>query len=605
MELRSVRSEIQGFRERTGNSPSIEHCFAPWYLHHHFKISESAALEQSSDGNYDFGIDGFFIGSTTTSEPTELVLVQSKYSESLSTIAGGFRDFEKALQPLQYLLDGMESGVPIENKVLVNLRAALNRLPEEVRGRLRLELHLTHLSLEDPNVFAQKTREKRTRLREAIENVLPERTVTIRDVGPAQMGHDNVEIVAPPNDYAMRILAGGTVTCGNNARMLYGIGRLADLVEIYKSRRDHLFSRNVRYFLRSRKNVEKGPAGRMRESLKRMCVERKADPELFALYHNGITIHAVRFKTDGETARVYDPFVLNGCQTIKNAFLFRHDNNLRNRIDDSLWDRISVPVRIVESRDEPLVRAITLNNNRQNAIAFAALRANDPVQIRLEQRFKDAGVFYERQQGAFENLEATSPEALQDEYENTRGRAVEMVDLARAVAAVAGEVKLAQRPGELFESDAAYARCFDERKRCYSTTLLIFLQNLSDVIGVILKKDLGLSPAAGAPAPSRLKYFAICLFLRYLAKSKMQDFVVDYGQSLCGRERGFRESVGRVLRSRKCGIRDELRRHFMRLSSSDASSLASAFEETQRALKLRDNIDPFASFVDLDNNAGA
>lgn len=597
MDAKSVRNAIQAFRERTGNSGSLEHCFAPWYLHHQYKLAESAALEQSSDGSYDFGIDGFYLAGGE--RPSELVLVQCKLSESITTIGAGFRDFEKSLPQLQSLLERFESDVPIENKVLVSLRAALNRLSDEVRERLQIEFHLVHASIEDADVFAQKTREKRTRLREAIEKALPERAVTIREIGPAHLGHRPAEIIAPPRHYAMKVMAGGIVD-GSDSRMLLGIGRLADLVEMYKTRRDHLFSRNVRYFLRSKRNVEKGPAARMRETLKRMCVEKKSAPDLFALFHNGITIHAARFRLDGEDASVFDPYVLNGCQTVKNAFLFRHDPNLRSRIDEELWSKVSVPVRIIETRDEDLVRSITVNNNRQNAIAFAALRANDPVQIRLEERFREVGVFYERQEGAFENLEASSPEKFEEEYENTRGRAVEMVDLARVVAAVAGEIGLAERPNELFESDAAYKRCFDERKRSRSVTFLVFLQNLSDVASVILKKDLNLTQRGGGPKPSRLRYYTICLLTRYLARERQHDLVLEYGKSLVGRDRGFREEIAGILKSRKSGIREELNRQFIRLEAADGSSMANAFAAAQRALRLKDNIDPFDVFADLD-----
>ena len=40
----------------TGDEP---HCFAPWYLHQRFQLSDAQAMEQSSDGNYDFGVDAF------------------------------------------------------------------------------------------------------------------------------------------------------------------------------------------------------------------------------------------------------------------------------------------------------------------------------------------------------------------------------------------------------------------------------------------------------------------------------------------------------------------------------------------------------------------
>jgi hypothetical protein len=55
------------------------------------------------------------------------------------------------------------------------------------------------------------------------------------------------------------------------------------------------------------------------------------------------------------------------------------------------------------------------------------------------------------------------------------------------MAAAAGEISLALLPNDLFESDAAYERCFSER-RLRSIVFLTFLQNLFDTVGLVLKK---------------------------------------------------------------------------------------------------------------------
>jgi hypothetical protein len=130
--------------------------------------------------------------------------------------------------------------------------------------------------------------------------------------------------------------------------------------------------------------------------------------------------------------------------------------------------------------------------------------------------------------------------------------------------------------------------------------LLVFLQNLNDAIGVILKRDLKLTPKGGGPKPPRLKYMTICLLMRYLAQDQSHDIVVEFGKELQGRDRVFREAIASILRSKKSGIRDELSRQFMTLDSSDASSITDAFTKTERALRLKENIDPFVAFADLD-----
>jgi hypothetical protein len=188
-----------------------------------------------------------------------------------------------------------------------------------------------------------------------------------------------------------------------------------------------------------------------------------------------------------------------------------------------------------------------------------------------------------------------SPEILEEDYENSRGQCVNMVDLARCLAAAAGEIGLANHPADLFESDAAYERCFS-RKRLISIPFLVFLQNLDDVLGVILKKDLNLNPKGAGPRPARLKYYTLCLCARYMAKAGLQDSVREFGGALQGKKHDFRDAIRTILRSKSSGIRDELSKRFMSLDSSDAATMNDAWERCQNSLHLRKNTDVFDAF---------
>src|SRR5262245_49850847 len=105
MESSVVRQSVQTFFERTAFSGGEAHSFAPWYLNQKFNVSEAQALQQSSDGSYDFGIDAFHIAEST---PLTLSLIQAKYTTSRSMIAKGFREFERALPDLVRMLEGIE-----------------------------------------------------------------------------------------------------------------------------------------------------------------------------------------------------------------------------------------------------------------------------------------------------------------------------------------------------------------------------------------------------------------------------------------------------------------------------------------------------------------
>src|SRR3990172_8854389 len=135
MDVQVVRQMVRQFWEKTAHTGGEPHCFAPWYLHQTFQLPETQAMQQASDGSYDFGIDAFHLDQGNDGKPVSLVLVQAKYSESLQHIIKGFRDLEKALPEVSRSLEAIGTEEPVQNKVLVNLRAALNRLDPETRAR--------------------------------------------------------------------------------------------------------------------------------------------------------------------------------------------------------------------------------------------------------------------------------------------------------------------------------------------------------------------------------------------------------------------------------------------------------------------------------------
>lgn len=588
---------MAAFREKTAHGQALEDCFPPWYLQQEAHLSDTQAIAQSAESKkgYDFGVDAFFI--TAAANGPKLVLVQAKHTDNLRQIANGFRDLARSLEELKKAIRLLESEEPRQNKVLVNLRAAINRLDQQARENLELDFRVIHLNTEDRIIVGERTKVATEELQDALKATFPDNDKTIRDVGPADMGERQI-VVPRPTKTTLHVISPKIYETDSGAKMYVGLGALNDLVDLYQIRRDDLFSRNVRYYLRSEKNTEKGPAGKMRDTLKHTCVDNDLDPKLFALYHNGVTLHASGVEEVEGGLSMSEPYVLNGCQTIKNAYLFRYASNYRDRIDNARWGEVHVPLRVVSTSDQTLVTTITINNNRQNSISYAALRANDPIQLKLEERFRDKAIFYERQEGAYSNIENSSPELLEDEYENTRGTYVDIVDLARSLAAAAGELSRAEHPGELFESEAGYASVFSA-KRIQSITFLTFLQNLHDVMGVVLKKDLDLSQDNNhGPRPSRFKYQTICLLVRYLAKDRMADFVSKWGDALYGNKWEFREEVAKKLRY-GAGIRTFLAQRFMKITENSSKAIQEEFDQAERELRLSKNIDPFDAFRDV------
>jgi AIPR protein len=58
------------------------------------------------------------------------------------------------------------------------------------------------------------------------------------------------------------------------------------------------------------------------------------------------------------------------------------------------------------------IASVCFNNNRQNPVEPWNLHANDLIQLELQEKFRDdPGIYYERQENAFDQL---SPEDLED-----------------------------------------------------------------------------------------------------------------------------------------------------------------------------------------------
>ena len=137
---------------------------------------------------------------------------------------------------------------------------------------------------------------------------------------------------------------------------------------------DQLYEKNVRQFL-GRRKINLGIAQTLRD-----------EPDLFGLYNNGITIVVSDFSADkaGDSFRLFDPYIVNGCQTTKTVW-----EELSQRLEaggtgqssaTSEWreraERGVVVTKIVRG-DSASIKNITTYTNSQTAVRpqdFLALR---------------------------------------------------------------------------------------------------------------------------------------------------------------------------------------------------------------------------------------
>ena len=120
------------------------------------------------------------------------------------------------------------------------------------------------------------------------------------------------------------------------------------------------------------------------------------------------------------------------------------------------------------------------------------------------------------------------------------------------------------------------------------------------MLEVVLKKDLGLEAEGEGPRPAKLKYYAMCLLMRYITKTQEDEIVLEYGDAIYGKDPAFRQEVAKRLDNYHSGIKGVLKENFMSLEDARDESLRTAFRKVEYAVHLKNTLDPFETFKELD-----
>ena len=152
---------------------------------------------------------------------------------------------------------------------------------------------------------------------------------------------------------------------------------------------------------------------------------------------------------------------------------------------------------------------------------------------------------------------------------------------------------------DIFESDKAYAQIFSP-KALSSIVLLTFFQNVMNVLTLVLKKDLGLDWSASQVKPNRVARHVFCLLMRYFAKNRMNEMIIEFGQGLWAKDKQWRDVVAKQLDNYHSGIKREIKDKFMLIENPNSEKINSAFRRITASLNLSDQIDVFEVFRSLD-----
>lgn len=291
----------------------------------------------------------------------------------------------------------------------------------------------------------------------------------------------NIAPVPPSREHALH-LDHVVETFGPSGELMrVGFARLADLGAMLSSIGPAFLERNIRAGL----SEDEAPNRAITDSLKRMLLTEEEDPRTFVFHHNGVTMAAERCgdgNSDGEVL-LSSPRLLNGAQTVTTFERFAQATPLRN--NSQRLQEVKVLCKIITRAQREFITRVTINNNRQNPVMPWHLRANDLIQVQLQDWFaRELGIYYERQENAFASLEDDDLIRLQV----VENKAIKLLLLASTYLAADGRIDKMSHLREVFESDRIYDEVFNDSRLRANPRYVLLCYKTHRVIAKLLEQ---------------------------------------------------------------------------------------------------------------------
>ena len=409
------------------------------------------------DGPHDKGIDAWYYDETDT--PPRLILIQSKDKqpkrEDLSKARDGF-------------LDVM---LPDERPGLANasLREKAVLLGDNMPEQLAIDIYLTSSVIAPQNLQPSEEGAPLYTEKFPVGSSMVEVAYYVRDI---KYLYDNFQSInSTPIDFEFTVQnsAAFEFSVGGHTRTIVAALGASELAQLFNEHRENLFRKNPRYYL---------PGSKRNKEIKGALKENQNED--FFINNNGLTCvaQAVRM-LDGNSVRVSDFQIVNGCQTVASIW-----SSWMDRVDIS---KVRVLAKIIENsrtgaEGDVMSSRIAERSNRQNVLKAEDWKSNDRRQELWHAAFGRLPDpwFYEIKRGVWDTQFKTVTDKAAYRIGQTRQyRKVTLKDLGQACYAFLGHPDGAQdRSREIFEKEEVYALVFEEGLLPHQLLLpqLIFLE---------------------------------------------------------------------------------------------------------------------------------
>ncbi|MBU1166358.1 AIPR family protein [Candidatus Micrarchaeota archaeon] len=459
--------KIQLLRKKYAIEDSEEHATTTVHMMNSHKIDVNGAIDRTSDGSNDHGIDGWYFDESTGS----LYIYQSKLSESKSYVLGGLTDLVESTTWLeQEIFEGELEKTPT-NRALFNLHTRLSTFKNHIK-----EVSFVLLSLFDHNELEDEEEYDKANIRLGKSKLNQKsnlKSITIK-MQLIQYNLDETTVPIQFEKYKVPTLSGTSITLEDGAKLNLAYIPLISLVELRRRRGYHLFDKNVRLFVSGSQKEKERLVHPMEETMMAIC-KGNLDPSIFTFYHTGITISASEYEIiEGGGISLETPSIINGCQSVSiaNDFLAKieKDPQLLEK-----FKKIKVIAKIVVGAANEELKQIAISNNRQQPIDDWQLFSNDPVHIEIEQKLKEIGILYERQKGKYHTVMKRGEWA--NAYQNTNGSYLKVEELGQVIALSKRKLQWVAKPSLIFIKKENHNYIFDNEIPKYSRDA-IYLNNL-------------------------------------------------------------------------------------------------------------------------------
>jgi hypothetical protein len=345
-----------------------EDYFALLYLCRKFKCTPEQIANQVDFQGHDYGLDAFYLDRPSFN----LYLYQFKWSENHDLFK---QSMERLTTDGFKRIFGNAKTDPYKSELLNTLQGELSEKPKIDH----VFVHMVFMGDLERVEASKGLRERR--------DELEQQQHLVREFFGSDQTELRVEFIThlrpppppPPLDEgSIGFTQHAAVQTSDGIKMYVGFVPLMDLYRISQSLGRRFLSRNIRFGLKD-KNA---PNKKMREALSEIVLQQTRSPDVFPFHHNGVALAAERVLLQNGIAKLVIPRLLNGAQTIMSVTKFVEGNSDKAafKAGADRLENICVIAKIVEDNpSSDFVTAVTICNNRQNAVDPWNLRANDRI----------------------------------------------------------------------------------------------------------------------------------------------------------------------------------------------------------------------------------